>query len=86
MWKIYPVAVTIMILGVGTVAAKPAPVGHSMQIASSRTGLQGFDETRNCHQSGTGDHACPRTTAGARGTGHPDWDQEPEAINLGTEP
>ncbi|HUN41937.1 MAG TPA: hypothetical protein VMU81_16755 [Acetobacteraceae bacterium] len=86
MWKIYPIAVTIMILSVGTAIAKPAPVGPSMQIASSRTGLQGFDEIRTSHQPGNGDHAYPRITAGARGTQPTDWDQEPEAINLGTEP
>lgn len=85
MWKFSLAVVTILSLGAGAAMAQPVPVRHRMQIASSQIDVRGFDGIHNRNQSESGDHEYLGTTTGAHGTQPSDWDQEPEAINLGTE-
>ena len=85
MWIFSLAIVTILSLGAGTAMAKPVPAGHRTQIASSQIDINGFHGIRN-RPSGSGDHQYLGTTAGSHGSQPADWDQEPEAINLGTEP
>jgi hypothetical protein len=86
MSKFFLTVATILSLSAGTAMAKPAPVGQTMQTASSQIGIRGSDAIPNRSQLETGSDGYPGTTTGAHATRPADWGQEPESISGGTEP
>jgi hypothetical protein len=86
MWKFFLTVATILSLSAGTAMAKPAPVGQTMQTASSQIDIRGSDAIPNRCQLETGSDEYLGTTTGAHATRPADWGQEPESISGGTEP
>jgi hypothetical protein len=77
---------TILSLSAGTAMAKPVPVTQHMQIASTQIDIRGSHEILDRRPLAGGGGKYLGTTTGAHATQPGDLDQEPESINLGTEP